>query len=148
MSRLSKGLIVGLFLGIAGLIIGLIPFGLNLEENVGLDILFTLRGARQVPSDVIVINVDKISADNLGLPDDLRKWPRSVHGRLTESLVARGATVIAFDISFLEPSSPKEDNAFGDAVEKARNVVFCKCLKREDPSDAERRSIFRRSQHC
>ena len=131
MSRLIKGITVGLFTGIAGLIMGLIPFGLDIEENVGLDILFNLRGTRQAPSDVIIINVDKISADNLDLPDDLRKWPRSLHGRLAESLVARGATVIAFDISFLEPSSPKEDNAFGDAVEKARNVVFCKCLKRE-----------------
>jgi adenylate cyclase len=73
MSRLIKGITVGLFTGIAGLIMGLIPFGLDIEENVGLDILFNLRGTRQAPSDVIIINVDKISADNLDLPDDLWK---------------------------------------------------------------------------
>ncbi|OGW51450.1 MAG: hypothetical protein A2Y81_07525 [Nitrospirae bacterium RBG_13_43_8] len=48
-----------------------------------------------------------------------------------ENLAEKGAAVIAFDISFLEPTSPGEDNAFADAAEKARNVVFCKCLKRE-----------------
>jgi adenylate cyclase len=131
MSRISKAVILGLLIGIMGLMVGLIPFVLDLEENVGLDVLFKLRGTRQAPSDVIVVAADKASADNLNLPDDLRKWPRSLHGRLTENLVKKGATVIAFDISFMEPTSPKEDNAFADAVEKARNVVFCKCLKRE-----------------
>jgi adenylate cyclase len=131
MSRLSKAIILGLLIGIIGMVIGLIHFGLDLEENVGLDVLFTLRGTRQAPPDVIVVNVDKISADNLNLPDDLRKWPRSLHGRLTENLAKKGAAVIAFDISFLEPTTPKEDIAFSEAVEKARNVVFCKCLKRE-----------------
>ena len=131
MSRLSNGLVLGLFTGITGLIMGLIPFGLDIEENVGLDVLFKLRGPRKAPSDVVIVNVDKVSADNLNLPDDLRKWPRSLHGKLTEILTERGATVIAFDLSFLEPSSPREDNAFADAVERARNVIFCKCLKRE-----------------
>lgn len=131
MSRLSKGIILGLLTGIIGVVISVIPFGLSLEENVGLDVLFTLRGTTQAPSDVIVVNVDKVSADNLNLPDDLRKWPRSLHGRLVENLAKKGAAVIAFDISFLEPTSPREDNAFADAVEKARNVVFCKGLKRE-----------------
>ena len=131
MSRLSNGLILGLVTGITGLIMGLIPFGLDIEENVGLDVLFKLRGPRKAPSDVVIVNVDKVSADNLNLPDDLRKWPRSLHGKLTEILTERGATVIAFDLSFLEPSSPREDNAFADAVERARNVIFCKCLKRE-----------------
>jgi adenylate cyclase len=131
MSRLSKGIILGLLTGITGVVISVIPFGLSLEENVGLDVLFMLRGTRHAPSDVIVVNVDKVSADNLNLPDDLRKWPRSLHGRLAENLAKKGAAVIAFDISFLEPTLPREDNAFADAVEKVHNVVFCKCLKRE-----------------
>jgi len=131
MSRLPKGIILGLMTGIIGVVISVIPFGLSLEENVGLDVLFALRGTRQAPPDVIVVNVDKDSADNLDVPDDFRKWPRSLHGKLVENLAKKGAAVIAFDISFLEPTSPGQDNAFADAVEKARNVVFCKCLKRE-----------------
>jgi len=50
------------------------------------------------------------------------------------NLVARGATVIAFDISFLEPSSPKEDDAFGDAVKKSSQCCILQMPeKREDP---------------
>jgi adenylate cyclase len=131
MSCMSKGIILGLLTGILGVVISVIPFGFSLEENVGLHILFELRGTRHAPPDAIVVNVDKVSADNLNLPDDLRKWPRSLNGRLVENLTRKGAAVIAFDISFLEPTSPREDNAFADAVEKARNVVLCKCLKRE-----------------
>jgi adenylate cyclase len=131
MSRLSKGIILGFLTGIIGVVISVIPFGLSLEENLGLDVLFTLRGTRDAPSDVIVVNVDKVSADNLNLSEDLRKWPRSLHGRLAANLAKKGATVIAFDISFLEPTSHREDSAFAAAVEKARNVVFFKGMKRE-----------------
>ena len=116
MSRLLKGIILGLLTAVTGLIMGLTHFGLDLEENVGLDMLFKLRGAKQAPSDVVIINIDKVSADNLNLPDDFRKWPRSLHGKLTEILAEKGATAIAFDISFQEPTSPEEDNAFADAV--------------------------------
>lgn len=131
MSLISKAIILGLLIGIAGLMVGLIPFGLELEESFGLDLLFKLRGVRQPPSDVIIVSIDKTSSDNLNLSDDLRKWPRSLHARLIENLVKEGASVIAFDISFLEPSSSREDNVFADAIGKARNVVLCKCLKTE-----------------
>ena len=35
------------------------PFGFDLEENVGLDILFKLRGARPAPYDVVIVSIDK-----------------------------------------------------------------------------------------
>ncbi|NVM26003.1 MAG: hypothetical protein HWN70_08835, partial [Desulfobacterales bacterium] len=68
MSRLSKAITVGLVTGIVGLVGSLVPVGLHVEENIGLDLLFKLRGAREVPSDVIIVTMDKVSADNLNLP--------------------------------------------------------------------------------
>ena len=44
MSRLYKAVVVGFLTGILGLGISLTPFGLDLEEALGLDLLFKLRG--------------------------------------------------------------------------------------------------------
>ncbi len=49
MIRLFKGSILGLAIGILGLIIGMSSLGLTIEERIGLDLLFTLRGAKKTP---------------------------------------------------------------------------------------------------
>ncbi len=131
MPRLSKAIILGFLTGVVGLAVGLAPFGLDLEENIGLDLLFTLRGARQPPQDVIIVSIDQKSAENLNVPKDPRKWPRSLHARLTENLVKEGATVIAFDLIFDEIKSLEDDNLFAQAISKAHNVVLCESLRSE-----------------
>ncbi|UCE79631.1 MAG: CHASE2 domain-containing protein, partial [Nitrospiraceae bacterium] len=95
MSHPFKALVLGVFIGIIGLVIALIPFGLALEENAGLTILFKLRGARQNPSDVVVISLDKQSADRMNLSPDIDEWPRSIYTRLIETLARNNAAVIA-----------------------------------------------------
>jgi len=102
MSRLSKAVVLGLLIGIVGQGVGLAPFVLDLEENIALDLLFNLRGTRQAPPEVVVVSIDKESAQHLNLPNDPRKWPRSHHARLIENLIKQGAAVIAFDLIFDE----------------------------------------------
>ena len=131
MSLLFKALILGFLTGILGLGLGLAPFGLHLEENVGLDFLFSLRGRRQPPPDVVIVATDRKSAEALHVPSEPRKWPRSLHARLTENLAKSGASVIAFDLSFDEPRSSEEDDLFAGAIRRARNVVLCEYLKKE-----------------
>ena len=131
MSRLSKALITGLLIGMLGMAATLIPCGLNLEENIGLDLLFKLRGVREAPPEVVVVTVDKVSADNLNLPIRPDKWPRSLHARLIENLVRKGAAVIAFDMTFDEARSSEHDNLFAEAIKNAGNVVLCEYLKKE-----------------
>lgn len=132
MSRLPKAIVLGFLTGILGLAVSLLPFGLSLEENVGLDLLFTLRGTRQAPSDVIIVSADKESADKFNLPDDPRKWPRQLHASLIERLTREGARVIALDIFFADSRSPDEDHEFSEAIRKAQNVVLSGYLKSEN----------------
>lgn len=129
MFAVSKALFMGVLIGIFG--VSLIPFTLDIEENLGLGLLFKLRGPRKAPADVVIITIDKASADILSLPAEPEKWPRALHARLTESLAEAGAAVIAFDIIFDEARSPDQDTLFADAIRNARNVVLCECLKRE-----------------
>jgi len=130
-SRFTKALLLGCLVALCGLIVTLLPVGSTLEEDVGLDILFKLRGARKAPNEVVVVAIDKSSADNLKLSERPEKWPRSVHATLVENLVKAQASVIVFDVSFLEPGSAREDSIFAESLRKAQTVVLCECLKAE-----------------
>ena len=129
---LVPGAILGLVIGTLGLLLSFLPFWLDLEEQVGLGLLFSLRGSRAAPDDVVVVGIDQASADALGeLPADPVKWPRSLHAQLTENLTRAGAKVIAFDVFFVEPRAAAEDARFADAIAHARNVVLAKYLTRD-----------------
>ncbi|MCF6157405.1 MAG: CHASE2 domain-containing protein [wastewater metagenome] len=87
MFYLRRTVILGLLIGLFGIIISFIPFVNRLEENMDLSLLFTLRGPRQSPLEVVIINMDKCSADKLNVPDNPEKWPRSFHASLVENLI-------------------------------------------------------------
>jgi len=128
-SPLLKAIVLGLLIGLLGLSISPVPFVLDLEENAGLGLLFLLRGAVPAPSDAVVVSIDKASAEQLNLPDNPDKWPRSLHARLTENLAKQGASVIAFDIHFIEPRSTTDDTLFAEAMRRADRVVLTEPLK-------------------
>src|SRR5512134_2754662 len=129
MPPLSKAILLGFVVGVFGLVLSPFRFILDIEENTGLGLLFRLRGARQAPSDVVVISIDRESSEHLGLPDNPDKWPRSLHARLTDTLVREGASVISFDIHFIEPRIPRDDILFAQAIGKAGNVVLTEPVK-------------------
>ena len=132
LSRLFKPVILGLFVGIVGVIFIFLPFGHSLDENIGLNLLFKLRGEKPNPSDAIIVSIDRDSSEHLNLPDNPDKWPRSFHARLIENLVREGAKVIAFDVHFIEPRAAEDDNLFAKAIRKAGNVVLCEPLKAKE----------------
>lgn len=129
MSRLFKAILLGVLIGIIGLAISPLRFMQSFEENAGLGLLFKLRGARQAPSDAVVISIDKESSEHLNLPDNPEKWPRSLHARLIDKLVKAGARVVAFDLHFIEPRVAEDDRLFAGAIRRAGNVVLCEPLK-------------------
>jgi adenylate cyclase len=131
MTRLSKAIIASLFIGTLGVIASLTPIGFALEENIGLDLLFRLRGFRKPPSDVVIVSMDKASVDNLKLSSEPEKWPRSLHADLTKNLTKQGAAVIVFDMVFNEPGPMEHDNLFAEAIRDAGNVVLCEYIEKE-----------------
>jgi adenylate cyclase len=124
MSRLRNAAVLGCLVGIVGLAVSLLDIAQEIEADTGLGTLFALRGTRRPPSDVVVVSVDRESSERLNVSPQPGKWPRSLHARLVETLTKRGARAIIFDLYFSEPSSASEDNAFADAMGKARNVVL------------------------
>ena len=133
-SRLIKAILFGLIIGILGLLAGFSETISRLDEDSGLGLLFKLRGQRTPPSDVVVVSIDKASSDQLGLPNNPDKWPRSVHARLVPILAKAGAAVTAFDVHFIEARDPSDDAKFAEAIAKAGNVVLCEpMIAREIP---------------
>ncbi len=129
--RTLPGLSLGLAAGLAGALLSISTAGFDLEERFGLDWLFLLRGPRPAPSDVVVVSIDKASAEHFGLPNEPRKWPRGLHARLVDNLSRAGAAVIGFDIIFQEPRDPVEDRQFVQAIRRAGNVVLFEYLRKE-----------------
>jgi adenylate cyclase len=123
-SKLSSWIIGCLIISLTGVMMNLFQFGFNLEEEVGLNWLFQIRGVRPPPEDVVVISTDRQSAYELGLPQEPYKWPRSLHGRLVSRLAKQGAKVIVFDLFFKDIGSQEENAAFAEAMREAGNVIL------------------------
>jgi adenylate cyclase len=110
-----------------GVLLSVQQIGFGLEEDRGLSWLFQLRGQRIAPPEAVVVRFDRDAFARLrSLPADAAAWPQPLAGcaarlggipnlsgatgfdRLPRGVVAclveemgrRGATVIAFDVSF------------------------------------------------
>ncbi|MEN8247071.1 MAG: CHASE2 domain-containing protein, partial [Thermodesulfobacteriota bacterium] len=131
MRRFSRALLYGVIVAVSGVALSLLPGLIALEEAVGLKILFKLRGPMPQPPSAVVISLGRASARELGLPIDSRKWPRSAHALLVETLHQMQAKVIVFDMLFNEPQSDQEDETFSRSIAMAGNVVLCELLETE-----------------
>ena len=106
------------------LVVGFATYGFGLLDRLELetvDARFAVRGTEAPPDDVILVLVDDVTFDRL---DEQWPFPRSMHGQVIDALNRDGATAIAFDVQFTEPTVPKEDKALIDAVDRADAVTL------------------------
>jgi adenylate cyclase len=119
--------------GVAAVLVGLMvmfsPLGMGLEERFGLSWLFWTRGPLEPPSDVVVVSLDGVSGERLGLAARLREWPRRLYAELIERLVAADAAVIVFDLRLDQPRDPANDAALAQAIRDAGRVVLFEHLE-------------------
>jgi adenylate cyclase len=135
MRRILKAGLIGLGVAGLGISLALSPWGAVLEERVGLEGLFRMRGPIEPPAEVAVVSLDRDSAERLGLPEQIRDWPRSIYARLIDRLVKANASVIVFDLILTRRQDPAEDRALAKAIADARRVVLFEYL------DAVRRPL-------
>lgn len=122
-------LVVALGAVVAGLLLKGDLLDGGIEDRLGQFVLFHLRGALPSPPAVVVVAQDRASAEALGLPPGVRRWPRSLHAQAIEKLRAHGAAVIAFDLMFNTPD-PEHDDALARALRQAGCVVLLQGLER------------------
>ncbi len=151
MARLWTAAIFGLAVGAAGSVFALTSTGLDLEEDVGLKWLFSIRGPIDPPAEVVVVSVDEAAANRIETTKKLsdwenclaiarhpetRGWPRCLHARLVDSLVRQDVSVIVYDMEFTSPRSPqRHDFELADAITRAERVVLFERLDKLYPEE-------------
>ncbi|MEE4242684.1 MAG: CHASE2 domain-containing protein, partial [Desulfopila sp.] len=124
MKRLGKPLLAGLLLAAAAICFSISTFGMHVEEEYGLSLLFKLRGSRPPPAKVVIINIDDNSGEKPAAPSHFSKWPRTIYAELVDRLVHYGAKVIVFDVLFAEEKKQHEDQEFAEKLRQAGNVIL------------------------
>jgi adenylate cyclase len=102
-----------------------LPFFENIEHKMT-DFRFSVRGVeaeRLESSKIVIVAIDDQSFASI---PHKYPWPRTYHAKLVENLARAGAKTVLFDVEFTEESStePAQDDAFRNAVAKAKNVVL------------------------
>ncbi len=91
-------------------------------ENKFHDLRFMLREIREPEPDdkIIIVAIDDQSLDAVKYR---WPWPRSIYARVIDNLSMAGATVIAFDLIFSEPTREEleiQDRILGNAIIRSR----------------------------
>lgn len=143
MRRWVQSVITGIVTALCGAVFVVLPLSAQFEESVGLEWLFTMRGAIEPPAEAVLVAIDSTTGSDLELPKLPRDWPRTIHAKLVDSLVARGAEVIVFDMDFSRTKSAYEDAVFADAIIKAGRVVLFEPLvgKRQSVETSEGKTV-------
>jgi adenylate cyclase len=125
----NKRLLIILVIGLVGALVAVFLSNLTFFENLehkATDFKFSVRGTeaeKLESSKVVIVAIDDQSF--AAIPHKY-PWPRTYHARLVENLARAGAKTILFDVTFTEESStdPRQDDAFRNAVARAKNVVL------------------------
>jgi adenylate cyclase len=113
-----------LSVGLGATALGLIGYGTDALRNLELDSVdarFSIRGKQKPPSDLIVVQIDDVTFDELNL-----RWPfpRTVHAKVIDRITADRPKAIAYDVQFTEPSERESDDlALAEAISKANGKV-------------------------
>jgi adenylate cyclase len=116
-ARLARALVVGLLA--AGLAALLVATGtLAGFERDSVDERYQVRGTHS-PPDVVVVGIDEDTAAGHRLP-----FPRRLHARVIDALLAAGARTVAYDVQFSgrSPSAP-DDEALLNSLADDRIVL-------------------------
>lgn len=128
MRRFAKPWVIGLVTAGLGIALALTQAGVTLEERFGLSWLFWARGPMPPPSDVMVVSLDRRSAEQLNLPEKIRDWPRTLHATLIERLTKANVSTIVFDLILERERDPAQDAALAEAIAEAERVVLFEAL--------------------
>ena len=100
---------------IALVVSGLYGEGLLRPIDDGLAVARAKLLTRAPSGAVATVEIDSTSLKAVGV----WPWPRSIHARLLDRLMAMGAHDVAFDIDFSAESTPAEDSVFAAALHRA-----------------------------
>jgi adenylate cyclase len=132
-----------LLIAIFGAALSMTKLGLYLEEEVGLSLLFKLRGPLNPPEKVLIVSIDKSSSEILHLSEDPEKWPRTYYAELIKKLNQQNPAIIAFNIHFGETRDSANDAMLASAMAERSNIILSNYLKQYSIPSLDRQQQFR-----
>src|SRR5262245_58542413 len=114
--RSGRGLVAFIVIGAVAAAIGIVTYvtdAFERQELQTVDTRFEVRGDRVPSPDVAVVGIDDETFSKL---DQQWPFPRSLHGRLIDSLREDSVKTIVYDVQFTEPTVPRQDNALIESV--------------------------------
>jgi adenylate cyclase len=99
--------------------IALLLYGTGLfhdTERSSVDTRFSIRGDETPRSDIVLVLIDDTTSRELPVRFP---FPRSLHARVINAINRDGPKAIAYDVEFLQPTKPDQDNALINAVVRA-----------------------------
>jgi adenylate cyclase len=126
--KARRRLRVILFLAVGTLMTGIVVaayltnFSRDLEYK-SVDARFKIRGDKTPPKNIVLVDVDAKTFDDLNA-----QWPfrRAWHGQVARRVTKGGAKLVVFDVQFTEPSryGDPDDISFVYACRATRNCIF------------------------
>lgn len=93
---------------------------LDRTELRAFDLRVGLAGAEGAPTDVAIVAIDERTIDGL----DLRyPYPRGMHARVIRALAAARPAAIAYDVTFTDPTTRRQDELLARALGAAAGEV-------------------------
>lgn len=129
MPKYRRGFLIGLITAVTGIVVAFSSIQVRKLEHGW---LLKIRGVVEAPSEVVIVANNKDAAEKLNQSREFIKWSRHLHADLIKEMVRRGASVIAFDIMFVESGKPDEDTAFATAIRNSARVVLSERIQEED----------------
>ena len=116
------GLWGALAAAILGLLCWMVPGPREWFNALSFDSYFLFHKTQPVP-EVVIVAMDEESHRRLGQSQE-RLWDRALHAKLLDSLLARGAKAVVFDVLFADawPES-RVDDVFATALLRAKGKV-------------------------
>ena len=124
--RRKTMLLVAVALGAAGL--GVLTYATHLFRRTELqtiDARFSIRGSQGAPSNIVLVRIDDSTLAELkrhGMYSEF-PFPRRYEAKVIDHLREAGATAIAMDIQFTQPTDATDDEALAGAIERAHGKV-------------------------
>ncbi|HEY5389186.1 MAG TPA: adenylate/guanylate cyclase domain-containing protein [Solirubrobacteraceae bacterium] len=110
--------------------LGLAAYATNLFyplEAQSLNARFSIRGTQaSLTKKFVIVQVDQPTFNYFANRGMAANWPfpRRYHAKVIDNLLAAGAKLIAFDVSFTQQTDAYDDNALIEAIDRAHNMVL------------------------
>jgi adenylate cyclase len=108
--------------------VGLVTYATHLlrrTEYQAIDARFAIRGSRATPSDIVLVQIDNATFQELTrlhLHSQF-PFPRRYDAKVIDRLRRAGAKTIAMDLEFSHETNVRDDNALIEAIGRARGKI-------------------------